>query len=181
MLQTCSPAYPRAPCFTSQPIPAHVVPTRSLLEPCPAPAITPRCRGGVGGGDRDWVHVRRDIVGPGDAQVSTGLCVPRPRHNPVPRGPQQRRPQHRVHARAGESALQSQPLPANTTQLPQLFPIVQAPEPCQPCSPGRPPAATPRQLAGAPRPATCIAAGRAPKSSAPSRDRGAASACTRGA
>lgn len=93
----------------------------------------------------------RDIAGLGDARVSTGVHVPRPRHHPVPRGSQQHRPQHRVPAQAGGLALQSQPLPANTTQLPQLFPIVQAPEPCQRLLP-RPPAGCNAQAAtqGAP-------------------------------
>lgn len=95
----------------------------------------------------------RDIAGLGDAWVSMGVHVPQPQHHPVPWGPQQCRPQHQVLAQAGGLALQSQPLPANTTQL---FPIVQAPEPCQRLLP-RPPAGCNTQAAtrGAPASYLC--------------------------
>lgn len=92
----------------------------------------------------------RDLAWLGAARVYTDMPIPQPRHHPVPRGPQQRHPRHRVRAQAGGLALKTQPLPANTTQLPQLFGIVQASEPCQRCSPGCPPAATHRQRSGLP-------------------------------
>lgn len=138
-------------------------------------------------------HPEVPVEGTGDGCVGAGTLqrwemprflqarVPQARHHPVPRGPQQCRPQHRFLAQAAGLALRSQPLPANTMHLPQLFPIVQAPEPCQRGSPGCTPAVTPRQRPTAPWLATCAAPGQAPKPSAPSRDLGAVPACTGGA
>lgn len=49
----------------------------------------------------------RGIVWLGAAHVYTDVHIPQPRRHPVPRGPQQRRPRHRVHAQAGGLALET--------------------------------------------------------------------------
>lgn len=115
--------------FTSQLTPDYVSLTEPPLQPCPAPAVSPRLMSEER--TRAWLRACRDIVGLGDAWVSMSKHVPCPQC-----------PQHQVLAQADGLVSQSQPLPANTTQLPQLFPIVQMPEPCQRCSPGRSLAAT---------------------------------------
>jgi len=142
---------PCAPCVSplSPPLPTL---TRSLLQPCPAPGITARCRGAVGGGDWGRAPACGDVAGLGDAHVLTGVHVPRPRQHPVPRGPQPHRPQHQALAQAGGMALQSLPLAseyhavttvisycAGAGALPALLPGLQHPG-SDPGLPGRLPA-----------------------------------------
>lgn len=120
-------------------------------------------------------HGHGDDTGLADARASprTRGCASASGDSvPGTRGPRHRCPWRGVVASLGRLAQQSQPPPANSTQPPQLFPIVQQEEPAS----AAPEAGTLRlrrrggDQGPSARPAASPAAGHAPKSSAPTWD-----------